>query len=645
MRNVILLLVLSAHHLFAAARPERIPQSISETRASSWYLEQYRNWSNYVELNPEDKIAWFELFKASSMATDKSVETQRIASEISNRFPESGESYWVQSILTGWTDEGVNQLEKALELLPQSSMLTERVMLAEIKGEDRSKMSIRLFDQKAIYPSLLNYSYNVLMSISPNGILFTKGQNTTVPIWVLQDVLNVRNDVRVLDLRLLEIDSYRQRMEESISMDLSGDLESIMKSNSNKNVFVALTIPDEELGDFEDDLYLTGLASMHKNKPFDNYALLRNNVEKNFLLDYLTMDFQSEPQASTGKSLESNYILPFFMIKQYYDKKRDKGRSAIWRDRINTIATRSNIAARVHLLLNNSGDKIDFVKTEIDIKELDKGLEKVKGNLYASRIEVKNSDYEFFLSYLSHNDYDELLKIADFDLEKYTGINKAFHFNYHYQQTNQKEDFGEYPVMDLSYEGARLYCEWLTLQYNQQEDRKFKKVKFRLPSRKEWTMAALGYVDFQSWDLEENVVKALPNSDSKAKDMTSYKIGDSDGIWYPWYHSGWDKFRKSIRNNHGCFLANVKTDEEVYCLSGIKGDGFRLTSPVGTYFSNDMGLYDVIGNVAEMTDEKGIAMGGSWDHPAEESTIVSINKYEERDPSVGFRLFMEVIEE
>ena len=67
-------------------------------------------------------------------------------------------------------------------------------------------------------------------------------------------------------------------------------------------------------------------------------------------------------------------------------------------------------------------------------------------------------------------------------------------------------------------------------------------------------------------------------------------------------------------------------------------------APIMTYFANNMGLYDVVGNVAEMTNLDGIAMGGSWNHPAEESTITSINRYEGSDISVGIRLFMEVIE-
>jgi formylglycine-generating enzyme required for sulfatase activity len=73
-------------------------------------------------------------------------------------------------------------------------------------------------------------------------------------------------------------------------------------------------------------------------------------------------------------------------------------------------------------------------------------------------------------------------------------------------------------------------------------------------------------------------------------------------------------------------------------------DGWWLMAQVNSYFPNDVGLYDVVGNVAEMTNEKGKACGGSWNHSPEESTIKSINEYKGPDSAIGFRVFMEVIE-
>ncbi len=644
---LILALTWAVQLSLAAARPEPIPSTLHQSYSSNWYLDQYRNWRSFLEEEPKDEDAWIQAYKAAELSGMPEGEKAAIITDIAAAQNNGKAHLYCDFRQKGWSASGIQTLEKALEVSANAEFPVERYVLSETKGERDLRLAERLYRNGIILPSLLNYSYNVLMSVGDKGILFTESETTSIPLWLLQDVMSVRKDVLVLNMELLQNNEYTRFafLSNSLKWENNASLSELVTMNPQKDFYYALTIPREDLKKEQENLYVVGLTSRLSDKPFDNYNLLRKNIEENFLLDYLQVDFSGEPKNATGKNLESNYIIPFYLLHQYYEKKNMTEEADLWASNIQMIANRSNVGARVRMLLSEGMDKRNFIPIEMGVKELDNKLNKIKGNIYAHSAEVSNEEYELFLNYLYENDYKELHEMAKFNLDKYEGVNKVFHRNYHYSQNSFKENFSKYPVMDLSHEAANLYCEWLTVQYNQQKGRKFNKVKFRLPSQNEWNMAALGYVPFQSWVFEENKVKAAPHKDVKVKDWEYFSLAEYDSIWYPWFAGDWSVYRKAIMNEKGCYLANIKTPGNEVCPSGIKGDGFALTAPVASYFSNDMGFYDVIGNVAEMVDEQGKAMGGSWDHPPHESTVTSVMQYDGPDPRVGFRIFMEVIEE
>ncbi|HMI67574.1 MAG TPA: SUMF1/EgtB/PvdO family nonheme iron enzyme [Cyclobacteriaceae bacterium] len=298
-------------------------------------------------------------------------------------------------------------------------------------------------------------------------------------------------------------------------------------------------------------------------------------------------------------------------------------------------------------------DEVTILATrpfKFDIKKLEASFRIVKGNLYAASTETTNKWYNQFLSSLIRSGQTRLYEKYKPDISQYEGSLLAFFKGNHSQQlkseeTNYNKDYDEYPIVNISYQGAVSYCEWLTETYNNSKGKKkFKKVRFRLPELKEWQIAALGYPKFQSWDLEENTVEVrdLKYPGGEVGGLKRVIPVKGNDILYPWYHVF--DYRNKGQNWRNCWLGNFKvpTGATSCYVFRPNGDGFPITGKVASYFPNDMGLFDIVGNVEEMIAEKGKACGGSWDHSPEESTIISIHPYLGPSGTVGFRVFMDV---
>jgi len=234
-----------------------------------------------------------------------------------------------------------------------------------------------------------------------------------------------------------------------------------------------------------------------------------------------------------------------------------------------------------------------------NIKKLDKSLMEVSEGIYASKYEVNNLEYGTFLNHLGDTN---LYRQYNYDstqwMSKYPySYNDPLAGYYHGHSA-----YDNYPVVNISHAAAVGYCQWLTSTYNQYKKRKHKEVLFRLPHETEW-LSATGIVD----------------NDQK----------------YPWGNNA--------VNEKGLYYANTKiqeTDRVNYAA-----DKALYTAEVDAFDPNSLGLYNTIGNVCEMLIEPGRQKGGSWDDFFEDCAVGKYQNYSPPDPRIGFRIFMEIINE
>jgi formylglycine-generating enzyme required for sulfatase activity len=236
----------------------------------------------------------------------------------------------------------------------------------------------------------------------------------------------------------------------------------------------------------------------------------------------------------------------------------------------------------------------------------------IGNNLYMDATEITNFNWLEYLTWQKKNygkksnEYIKSLPDTNVWITE-THINKPYSKHY-----LRNVAYREYPVVGISYEQVIAFCNWRTdrvkelykVQIEKQPNKYYpKNFTYRLPTRNEWEKEAA--LNFNG--------EFIYSTKGKLDGLTKY----------------------NFKRDTISFISTV----------GNQNDNADITAPVLSYWTNIHEIYNMIGNVAEMTNEEGVAKGGSWMHTQKEISVESDFIYTAPESWLGFRCVFEIIEE
>lgn len=278
---------------------------------------------------------------------------------------------------------------------------------------------------------------------------------------------------------------------------------------------------------------------------------------------------------------------------------------------LSTLLSLPSFAQRpIHKELTKKRAFAHIPEGPFELKGCDEGMSvEHLPDFYISSIEITNGQYREFLE-ATRPDGDTAAWFAlhpvaeNWNLLMYCEPMMKFYGSH--------PAYDDYPVVNVSLEGARAYCAWYGSQLQQLYPEY--EISCRLPQANEWMKAASGH---ESWEAVYPFGPFLRNS----KGIYLHNFKTKDTLDFP----------SNDKRDSGEPQGTTPTELTVYL-----NDGGMYTTASKSYFPNGYGLYNSSGNVSEML-ENGLLAGGDWNSYAYDIRICSFKPYTQPEPTAGFR--------
>lgn len=253
---------------------------------------------------------------------------------------------------------------------------------------------------------------------------------------------------------------------------------------------------------------------------------------------------------------------------------------------------------------------------------------------FIAKWEVTNAEYKEFLSTANGRDRQLMIDTSGWTRSTFDGDVLADRYH----------SLKDHPVVNISQKAAERYCHWLAERMNSEAERDVI-IRSRLPSRQEWILAATGGSDL-SYSCGDRV------SDWNGKPMCNYRRIEDDLVSHDW-RTGNYSVMDPQRNEDPSMRRPSSDPRGIHMrISGARiatHSTLRdptVESPIApsrSFFANRNGLFNMSGNVAEMIDSAGVAIGGSWLNTGYDVRVSSLTEFVMPTPWIGFRPVLEIV--
>lgn len=352
-----------------AQKPEKIYSHAQVRKTNDFYLQQIELWKKVIEKDNKNADAWFNYYKAnryahisgghdSMYAHNRFQRMAAVVKEVEENIPGTFEAHFIKWA-NGYNDWSLlPDLKKAYAI--DSTRIETYDGFINLYEVERDEVKRNLFLRKwqesgKISAGLLHYNYNVLQSLKPNAVLITAGDNDTYFAWMLQAVWGIRKDVMIVNVGLASMKRYSEHLSKELGVNLpnTDDLKyehyaaelytALVQNKAKRPVYIGLTVGKEYLRPVEKNLYLVGLVYEYSEESFDNIAVLKRNMEKEYKLDYLSLNFNSDPYETVVPIANSNYIVPMITLFNHYKMSGEMEKASYWKEKAKMVAKKANL--------------------------------------------------------------------------------------------------------------------------------------------------------------------------------------------------------------------------------------------------------------------------------------------------------------